>query len=169
MSRQLKAVLEQELRSRYEGVDEACVVDLSRVKVADTMMLRRALCDRKMRVMVVKNSMARRAFADGPLAPIGSSLAGPCALVTGGDSVIDVAREIVRLAKELPGIVPKDALLEGEVELTSVADVAKMKGHAELMGELAMLVASPGRAIAGCLSSPQSKIAGCLKAMADKD
>jgi hypothetical protein len=42
-----------------------------------------------------------------------------------------------------------------------------MRDKGDLLGEVAMLVASPGRAIAGCLRSPQSKIAGCLKARID--
>ena len=31
-----------------------------------------------------------------------------------------------------------------------------------------MLIASPGRRLAGCLDAPGGKIAGCLKAIADK-
>jgi len=37
-----------------------------------------------------------------------------------------------------------------------------------VIGEVLMLIGSPGRAVAGCLRSPQSKIAGCLKTIADK-
>ena len=49
----------------------------------------------------------------------------------------------------------------------TVKALAKMKGMAELLGEIAMLASSPGRSIAGCLQSPQGKIVGCLKAIAD--
>jgi len=168
MSRQLKGLLTDALRSRYQDVDEACVVDITRLNVAETMKLRRSLRAKKMRVSVIKNSMARRAFDGGPLAPLGRSLTGPCALITGGDSVIEVAKECVRLAKELPKIELKMALLAGETEVLPTVEAAKLKGQRELVGEIAGLVSSPGRAIAGCLSSPQAKIAGCLKALIDK-
>ena len=169
MSRQLKALMMEVMRSRYEGVEEACVVDIMGLNVADTMQFRRALTAKNMRVMVVKNSTTRRAFMGGPLEPIGKNLNGPCALVTGAASVIDLAREVVSLAKDLPRLELKVALMAGESEVMPVREVAGLKGHGELMGELAMLVSSPGRSIAGCLSSAQSRLAGCLKAMAEKE
>ena len=82
--------------------------------------------------------------------------------------MIDVAREMVDLAKEYPAIKLKRGILSGDTEVTDVAALAKLQGKAELMGEIACLLASPGRAIAGCLSSPQGKIAGCLKAMVER-
>ena len=45
---------------------------------------------------------------------------------------------------------------------------SRMKGLSELFGEIAMLVSSPGRAIAGCVQSPAGKIAGCLKTLAER-
>jgi len=169
MSRRLKAIMTDALRARYEGVDEACVVDMTGLNVADTVQMRRSLLSKNMRVMVVKNSMARRAFEDGPLDLIGKDLDGPCALVTGGGSVIEVAREIVRLAKNHPQIGLKTALLAGESGLISIQEMAALKGHDELIGEVAMLISSPGWALTGCLSSPQSKIAGCMKVLAERE
>ncbi len=167
MSKQLKTLITESLQSRFEGVDEACVVDVTGLSVEHTMAVRNTLSTKEMRLMVVKNSLARRAFVGGPLAPLGRDLRGPCAFVTGSGSVIDVAREMVDLAKTYPAITLKRGILSGDSEVTEVAALAKLKGKAELMGEIACLLASPGRAIAGCLSSPAGKIAGCLKAMAD--
>lgn len=167
MSKQLKTMITDALRSRFEGVEEACVVDLTGLNVEHTQAVRTALSDRDMRMMVVKNSLARRAFEGGPLGPLGLDLSGPCAFVTGGDSVIDVAREMVKLAAEYPQITLKRGLLSGDQELTAVAELAKLSGKKELLSEVAGLLASPGRALAGCLTSPQSKLAGCLKAMAE--
>ena len=163
MSRQLKTLMTEVLRSRYEDVDEACVIDISRLNVADTMALRRALSARDMRVSVIKNSMARRAFEGGALEPLGRALSGPC-----GDSVIEVAKEVVRLTKDWPGVEPKIALLSGELEVMPMVETAKLKSQRELVGEVSWLMCSPGAALAGCLSSPQSRLAGCLKAMIEK-
>ncbi|MEE9294446.1 MAG: 50S ribosomal protein L10 [Phycisphaerae bacterium] len=168
MSKQLKSLVTDALRARYEGIDRACVVDVSGLNVEDTIKLRRELTSRNIRLRVVKNSLARRAFAGGPLETLGNDLSGPCALVTGGDSAIDMAREMVRLAVEFPQLGLKQGILEGESSLVSVPDLAKLMGRTELLSELAGLLSSPGRSLAGCLSSPQSRIAGCLKAMADK-
>jgi len=120
------------------------------------------------RVQVVKNSLARRAWAGGPLEPLGVSLGGPCAIVIGTESIIDVAKTLVEAAKEFSALTLKQAMFEGDPDLVSVEQLAKMKGRRELLSDISMLVSSPGRSIAGCLSSPQSKIAGCLKAIVDK-
>jgi large subunit ribosomal protein L10 len=169
MSKQLKALMADTIRKRYEGVREACVVDVSHVDVQQTVRMRRELTAKGMRLHVVKNSQARRAFEGGPLGLLGEHLSGPCALVTGGDSIIDVAKEIVRLSEEYQALTPKLALMEDESAPIQVADLAKFKNFAELMSEIAMLVVSPARRLAACLASPQAKIAGCLKALADKE
>lgn len=169
MSKQLKALITDTLKSRFDGVDEACVVDIIGLNVEENQKVRNSLRDKNISVMVVKNSLARRAFTGGPLEPLGNDLKGCCALVTGGDSIIDAARAIAELAKDFPKLGMKNALLSGELDLISVADLAKMKGRIELLGEIAMLVSSPGRSIAGCIGSPAGKIAGCLKTMADKN
>ena len=61
-----------------------------------------------------------------------------------------------------------ETFVEGDPSLLTVEEVSKMKSSADLLGELAMLISSPGRAVAGCLSAPQSKIAGCLEALIDR-
>ncbi len=164
MSRPLKDAMAQALRKRYQGVDSACVVDLTGLDVTGTLHLRRELKANRMGVHVVKNAVARRALADGPLQPLVDRLTGPSALVVGEPAGAEIARVLVRLARELRHIGLKEAIVEGDPDLLSVAELSKMKGRTELIGEAIMLVASPGRALAGCLSSPQSKIAGCLKA-----
>jgi large subunit ribosomal protein L10 len=168
MSKPLKKMMTDVLRDRYEGVDSACVVDLTGLNVDKTTVFRRSLREKAIKVEVIKNSMAARAFEGTTLEPLGKSLEGPCALITGGDSVIEVAKLLVQLAKDLAAITLKQAMIDGDPDLLDVATLATFKSRVELLGEVAMLAASPGRAIAGCVSSPQSKIAGCLKAIVDK-
>jgi len=168
MSRPVKEMITADLRERYAEVDSACVVALVGLNVEAQESLRTSLAEKSARLEVVKNSLARQAFADTPLAPLGESLQGPCALVTSKDSLIEAAKILVEAAKETTELALKQAMLEGDPELLTVVQVAGMKSRAELIGEVVLLIGSPGRAIAGCLRSPQAKIAGCLKAIADK-
>ncbi len=168
MSKPVKAMVTEDLARRYAGVDAACVVDLTGLDVKAQERLRTALREKSARVEVVKNSMARRAFSDGPLSRLGAALTGPCALVTSSESLIPVAKLLLELAKELKPLALKEAVFAADPELLSIEELSRMKTLAEIVGEFAMLVSSPGRAIAGCVASPQSKIAGCLKAMIDK-
>lgn len=168
MSKAVKDLITNELRRRYDGVDSACVVDISGMTVPEQESLRSALREKSARLAVIKNRLARRAWKDTVLAPLGVSLKGPCALVTTSASLIDAAKTLVAAAKEHEALTLRDAMVEGDPELVSVERLATMKGRHELIGEVAVLVTSPGSAIAGCMLAPQSRIAGCLKAMVEK-
>jgi len=168
MSKLVKGLVTEEMRLRYEGFASACVIDFTGMNVQEQEKLRTTLRAKKGRVQVVKNSIARRAFAGGPLEPLGKSLEGPCAVVVSTESAVDVAKTLMEAAKEFTKLTLKKAIFEGDPELISVEQLSKLKGRRELVGEIAGLVGSPGRALAGCLQSPQAKIAGCLKSLADK-
>lgn len=168
MSKPIKAMIAAELRKVYEGVQDACVVDVTGLDIKAQESIRSTLHEKSVSLRVVKNSLARQAFKDTALQPLGDALQGPCAIVSGGESLIEAAKALVEAAKEFKELKLKQAMIEGDPDLITVAELSKLKGRSELIGEVAMLVSSPGRSLAGCLSSPQSKIAGCLKAMADK-
>lgn len=168
MSKIIKAMVADELKSRFCDYSSACVVDMTGMNVQEQQQLRGLLREKSARVEVVKNSLARRALKDGPLEPLGSVLSGPCALVTAKDSLIDIAKLLVEATKEFESLKLKEAVFDGDPELLTIQELSEMKSQPELIGEIAMLLSSPGRALAACLGSPQSKIAGCLKAMIDK-
>jgi len=169
MSKAVKAMITEELRDRYRGVESACVIDMTGMKVPEQQELRRALRGKSATVEVVKNSLARRAFVDSPLGPLGAALEGPCALVTtSSESLVDTAKALVAAAAEFEKLMLKQAIVDGDPSLLSVVDVAKLKSRSEILGEIAMLIGSTGRSVAACIGSPQSKVAGCLKALADR-
>ncbi len=168
MSKAIKALMTQQLKDRFAGLDSACVVELTGLDVAAQEKLRRRLREKSARLEVVKNSLAARAFEGGPLGPLGKAMVGPCALVTSSGSLIEVAKLLVEAAREFSKLKLKQAVVDGDPSLLSVEDVSRMRGKHELLGEVAMLISSPGRAIAGCLRSPQGKIAGCLKTISEK-
>ncbi len=168
MSKAIKAMISDEYRTRYDGVESACVVDLSGLTVQEQEAIRASLRERSARMEVVKNRLVRRVFEAGPLEALGQALEGPCALVTTTGSMIDVAKSLVAAAKEFERLELKHALLDGDQSLLSVVELSRLKGRTELLGEILALLTSPGRAVAGCVRSPASKIAGCLQAIADK-
>lgn len=169
MSKPVKALIANELRTRFGGLESACVVELTGLSVQAQEQLRGKLREKAARLQVVKNSLARQAFQGTALAPLGEAMQGPCALVTAKDSLVEVAKLLVEAAKEFTQLKLKYAIVDGDPQLLSVEAVSKMRSRLELLGDVAMLLASPGRRLAGCLASPQSKIAGCLKAMAEKE
>ncbi|HRX85659.1 MAG TPA: 50S ribosomal protein L10 [Phycisphaerae bacterium] len=169
MSKPLKNMLTAYLKDRYAGVESACVVDLTGLDVQTTEKLRKAIRAKGGRLEVVRNRLAREAFADSPLQPLGAALSGPSALVVTDDSIIDIAKALVDFTKESKKLTLKEAILDGDPALLTVKDLSTMKSRLEIIGDIAGLIWGPGRRVAGAIASPQGKIAGCLKAIADKE
>ncbi len=168
MSKPVKAMVTAELKKRYAGVESACVVNVTGLDVKAQEKLRRTLREKSARIQIVKNSLAKYAFKDTPLAPLGDALTGPCALITSSQSLIEIAKLLIDAAKEFGKLELKGALLDGDPSMMSIVQLSKMRGKRELLGEIAMLAGSPGRALAGCLAGAQGRVAGCIKTLADK-
>jgi large subunit ribosomal protein L10 len=168
MSKPIKEMMTREYQRRYDQVNTACVVSVIGLDAISTNRLRGELRARNLRLQVVKNSLAQRAFSGTPLAPLCQAFEGPCALVTGEGSAIDIAKALVDLQKTNPKIELRVGILDGDPELISVEQLARMKGRLELLGELAAIIRAPGACLAGDLAGPASRIAGCLKAIAEK-
>lgn len=168
MSKPVKNLVTEYIKDRYKGVESACVVDLTGLDVQATEKIRSAIRDANGRMEVVKNSLARRAFVDTPLQPLGAVLKGPSALVV-GESIVDLAKKLAELAKAHDKLKLKQAILEGDADILTVLDLSRMKSRIEILGDVAGLIWGPGRRVAGAIASPQAKVAGCVKALADKN
>lgn len=79
-----------------------------------------------------------------------------------------MAKTLLALKKTFPKIELKMGLLEGDPDLIDVERLAGMKNRAETIGEAVMLLASPGRRLAGCVGGPAGRLAGCIKAIVEK-
>jgi large subunit ribosomal protein L10 len=161
-------MMSQAILGRCDGVESACVIDISGLDAIKTNRLRGELKKRRIRMQVLRNSLARRAFVGGALEPLAKSFAGPCCLVYGDAPATDIARELVRWSREFKVIKLKNGIIEGEPDLFSVEDLSRMKGKRELVAEIAMLISSPARRMASAISSSAAKIAGCLEALIER-
>lgn len=169
MSKKVKDLITKEYEDAYGEVDSACVVSVIGMDAISTNRFRGELRSKNIRLQVVKNSLARRALMDSPLKPLTDALEGPCAVATGGESVIDLAKILVGMKKTYPAIELKRGIIEGDPDLVDVEQLARMKGRSELLSDLAGLITSPARNLAGCLAGPGGRLAGCFKAMGEKE
>lgn len=170
MSKLVKDLITNELRSRYAELESALWVEFVGVDGHLSNDFRRALRENGMRIEIVKNSLFRRAVENGPLSRLGKELDGPSAIIVGGDSLIDVAKFLDgEWMKKLDGLKLKGAILEGEwLDGERVQKLHKMESKADLLAKIATIVLSPGRNIAGAVNSGGANIAACVKAIAQK-
>ncbi|HVP72354.1 MAG TPA: 50S ribosomal protein L10 [Phycisphaerales bacterium] len=164
MSKPIKELIINAYKGKFEDVSGALVLDIRGLTSNDNNTLRNGLLKKKIRVTVVKNSLAKKAFSGTALEPIGPALEGPSALAY-GESVVDVAREIIDWAKKIKTLSFKGAVLDGQyfAGAAGVKRLSEFPTREEAQAKVVTLVLSPARKVVGCVVSPGSKILGIVK------
>lgn len=164
MSKPVKTLLRKDLTKRLEGVQSLAVLSLAGVDGVATDNLRRQLRSGGVSVSVVKNSVARYALEQIGLPEACGLLDGPCALAWGGDNVVTIVRGLLEAGKNIPSLLVKGALLEGEVfGAERIEELSKYPTREEAIATLSMLVKSAGARLAGCLIGPGGRLAGAIE------
>src|SRR5262249_53164239 len=115
MSKPIKEMIIREYQARIEGTQEAMLISVRGLKAIPGSKLRRTLAGKKIKITVMQNALAKKAFAGTPLEPLSKLLSGPSALAYGGQSVVEVAREIVAMIATMPEVELKGAILDGQL------------------------------------------------------
>jgi large subunit ribosomal protein L10 len=132
--------------------------------------LRGKLREKGIKITMVKNAMMRQAIKDMNITPAAELFAaGPCTVVYGGDSIVDLAKEIKAANVGKTVIKFRGAYIDGApIDAAAAAKLVNMRSRAELQGEIVMLANSPARRLAGMIAAPAGIIAGCIKTIAGK-
>ena len=170
MSKQVKEMLVEEYRKRLSGVDDAVLVDIREVDANTNNEMRRTLKTKDIRVTVLRNSLAKSAFKDTALTSFDPLLIGPSAIVYGGESVVNVAREIVDWSKKIKQIQLKGAILDGDLYegKSGVEALSNFPTREEAQGQVVQLVMSPAQQLIGAAIAPGGNIVGIVKELIDK-
>ena len=118
---------------------------------------------------VVKNTLARKAFAGTAFEPVGPKLKGPLLLAFSKDDPGAAARVVKDFAKTNDKFVPTFVSLGGQVlsakDLDKVASLpTKEQAIAQLMG----LLKAPIQKLVGTLAAPQAKLVRTIAAVRDQ-
>lgn len=170
MSKPVKEMMVAEYRRRFSDLEAAVVVEIRGLDADGTAALRGGLREKAIQVSIVKNTLARKAFVGTPLEALDPSLKGPSALVYGGASVVDVARELVTRAKKVKQLELKAACLDGILYegAEGVTRLSSMPTREEAQTELVTLALSPGRNLLGAAKGPGGRILGIVKEIQER-
>jgi large subunit ribosomal protein L10 len=163
MSKYVKNLLTEHLRQRLHGVQDALLVNVVGLHAGNNHRLRSELKKKNIHLMVVKNSLAARATAGTPLAPLFQGLNGTAAICWGSEDVVTLAKEITRLVKD-PQFAPftaRGGIIDGQlIPQEQVAEVSKWPSRTEMLSILAGQIMAPAGRLAALFTAVGETLCG---------
>lgn len=169
MSKYVKELVTQHLRQRLDGVEDLLLVDVIGLNSSGTSELRKRLRAANVNLLVVKNSLARRATEGTRLAPAFDGATGSMAICWGSEDIVALARTITKLAgdKLFDKLQPRGGVMDGQpLAAEEVAKVSKWPSRDEQLSILTGQILGPGRRLAAQLIGPGGKLASQVKKLA---
>ncbi len=166
MSKQLKNLISDEVKQRLTGVNDALLANVIGLNSANTFALRKELRSKNISLLVVKNSLAKRATEGTPIAKAFDENEGSLAVVWGGEDFVSLAKELVAIHKkpEFEKFTAKGGVMDGE-KLTAekVIEVSKWPNRAGQISIVLGQILSPGSKLLSQLNSPGGKLLSQIK------
>ncbi|MDX1945960.1 MAG: 50S ribosomal protein L10 [Pirellulaceae bacterium] len=168
MSKVLKNMISAEISKRLTGVNDALLVNVIGLDSANTFALRRELRTKNISLLVVKNSLARRATEGTALAnAFADGGEGSLAVVWGGEDFVSLAKELVEIQKkpEFEKCQARGGVMDGE-KLTAekVKDISKWPNRVGQISILLGQILAPGSELLSQLTS----VGGALASQIEK-
>jgi large subunit ribosomal protein L10 len=170
MSKLVKDLMMQTLRSRLDDVGEVFLISLGQLDAQKTTELRLALRKKKINLQLIRNNLARRALSDTPLAPAFEGQTGMLAVCWGGEDIVDLAKELDRITglPDYAGFACHGGAMDGaKLEPDDLKRVAKWPSRAEQLSILSGQLCSMGGTISGQLLAGGANLAGQLAGRID--
>ena len=172
MSKYVKGLLRSELEKKIkdEKIADFFVVNTIGLNGVNANRLRSELRDKGIKVLTVKNSLFKMALKNSSMDAAQGLFEGTCSIAYGGDSIVDVAKQLAEWKKKMPVIAIKGVYLDGSaLDAKAAQALSSMPTRMELLGQIAAMFLSPARKVSSSLLSSGSRIAGCLKTISEKE
>lgn len=170
MSKPVKNLMIRDYGERLGERGDALLISVRGIDANTTNRLRQELAAKDIKFTVIRNALARQVVRDSGLAALEPLLKGPSALAYGAESVIDVARELMKWSQQIEKLEMKGAVLDGQLFAgrAGVEALSKFPTREEALAKLVGSILGPARKIASCAKAPASKLAGAIKTIEDK-
>ncbi len=172
MSKFVKDLVTDQLKHELEGVQDLLLVNVVGLTANRTSALRKSLREKNIKLMVIKNSLARRATEGTQLAPAFEGSQGTLAMVWGASDIVALAKEVINLTKDkdLALFVARGGVMDGApLQADEVEKVSKWPSREEQLSLLLGQILSPGAALASQLGSIGGALASQISQRGEGD
>ena len=136
MNRTEKAAVIEKIRAAAEGSSIAVVADFKGMPVEEMTRLRVKLRDCGGELLIVKNTLARIAFDDGPHSVIKDNFRENCAIALGKEDPVALAKAMTDFAKTSKTLKLRHGSLEGKfLSVEQLDALARLPGRMELLAQ----------------------------------
>lgn len=167
MSKYVKNLLADELKNRFEGVDDAIIVDVIGMDSDSTFRIRKHFREKGVQMLVVKRSIANRATEESRLQPLFDQKQGSVAVVWGCEDFVSLAKEVAAVVKDeetYPNFILKGGVMDGDrLDDKEVLAISKWPNRQEQIAMLVGQILGPGSQLSAQLKGPGSKLASQVK------
>ncbi len=173
MSKYVKDLLTKDLESRLDGIENCLVANVIGLDANSTSDLRKRLRDKDISLMVVKNSLARRATEGSSLAPAFEGVDGTAAVLWGAADFVSLVKEVTELDKdkaEFEKFEARGGVMDGE-KLTpeKVKEISKWPNREEQLSLLVGQMLGPGATLSAQLIGPGGQLVSQIKQIGEGD
>jgi large subunit ribosomal protein L10 len=154
MSKFVKSLVSEDIKKRLHNVNDALLVNMVGMNSSTTYTLRKELRAKKIKILVVKNSMAAKATSGTPLARLMDGIGGSSAICWGSEDIVALAKSITEILKsdKFPAFQPRGGVMDGEqISAGQIAEVAKWPSRTEQLSLLLGQILSVGSRLNGQL------------------
>jgi len=171
MKKEEKTQVIEQLAEKLEQNSNFYLTDISSLTVAKTSELRRACFNKKISVLVVKNSLLKKAMErKETYAELIPALKGNTTVMfcESGSAPAKLIKEFRAKGNKKPLV--KGAYIEESSYLgdDQLEFLAAIKSKNELVGDLIGLLQSPAKNVISALSSGKNKLAGIVKTLSER-
>ncbi len=172
MRREEKDVIIENLAQRLNDTKHFYLTDISELNAEETSNLRRKCFESDISLLVVKNTLLRKAMekSEGAYDDLYEILKDSTSIMFCETGNVP-AKLIKEMRKTMEKPVLKAAFVEESVYIgdDQLDVLSKIKSKEELLGDLLTLLQSPATNLVSALASSSSKMAGALKTLSEKE